>query len=423
MSLSTRIRSIDLLRGVVMVLMAIDHIRVYAGIPAGGPDPAFFFTRWVTHFCVSGFVFFAGVSVFLYGQRTRDRRGLVKGDGAGLDTGNRKTVENGDTMGLGVGDKATLARYLLTRGLWLVVLEMTVIRLFWAFNIHLTGFMMAGVIWMLGWCMVLMAAVIWLPLRVIGVAGLAIILFQWVFGLAPMTWTWWNFIYPVSEEAPGGINVLYVVVPWIGVMMAGYGFGAFLKMEASRRDRLCRWIGLLAIGAFLVAGSVVAARHGAGGASGQISSGQPVSGQFSSGPPAFLSFLYRLLGQQKYPPSLLFLLMTLGPLIALMPYAERARGWLADVLTTFGRVPLFYYILHILLIHSTALLVNWVRTGESLQGHYLTAPFCGLPEALRWHLPLLYGVFIGLEVILYLICRRYEQYKRMHPGNRWLKYL
>ena len=377
MSATTRIRSVDLLRGAVMVLMAIDHVRVYAGIPAGGQDPAVFFTRWITHFCVSGFVFFAGASAYLFGQKA--------------------------------GNRSALSRFLLSRGVLLVVLEMTVIRLCWSFNIHLTSFMLAGVIWMLGWCMVLMAAVIWLPLRVIWPAGLVLIAAQKAFGLVPAGWTWWNFIYPVSEDAPCGVNVLYVIVPWIGVMMAGYGFGALLRMEARRRDRLCRWIGLGAIGVFLIAGSILALSQPGGGQSGGNHGGQP--------------FLYRLLGQQKYPPSPLFLLMTLGPLIALVPFAEKARGWLADVFTTFGRVPLFYYILHILLIHSAALLVNWLRTGGSLQDHYVTAPYCGLPEGLRWGLPLLYLVFFVLEVVLYLACRQYQRYKSTHPNKAWLKYL
>lgn len=369
MSTLTRIRSIDLLRGVVMVLMAIDHVRVYSGIPAGGPDPAVFFTRWITHFCVSGFVFFAGASAFLYGQK--------------------------------LGDRRALSRYLVSRGLWLVVLELTILRIFWAFNLHLTAFMLAGVIWMLGWCMVLLSVVIWLPLRAIWVAGLVMIAIHPVFGLVPSGWTGWNFLYPVSEEAPLGISVLYVLVPWIGVMMAGYGFGALLRMEPGKRDRLCWWIGGSAIVLFLVVGTIVASVHRDGG--------QP--------------FFVRLLGQAKYPPSALYLLMTLGPLIVLTPYAERARGWLADVFSVFGRVPLFYYILHILLIHSAALLVNYLRVGETLQGHYWTAPFCGLPEGLRWHLPLLYGVFFVVEVLLYFACRWYGRYKAGHPEKGWLRYL
>src|SRR5579863_6828788 len=115
-----RIQSIDIVRGAAMVLMAIDHVRVYSGIPAGGADPGIFFTRWVTHFCVSGFVFLAGTSAYLYGEK--------------------------------LGNKATLSRYLLTRGLLLVFLELTLIRFFWTFNLDFSSFMLAGVIWMLGWC-------------------------------------------------------------------------------------------------------------------------------------------------------------------------------------------------------------------------------------------------------------------------------
>jgi uncharacterized membrane protein len=369
MSATPRLQSLDLLRGAIMVLMAIDHVRVYAGIPAGGPDPAIFFTRWITHFCVSGFVFFAGASAYLFGQKT--------------------------------GNRSTLSRFLLSRGFLLVILEMTLIRFFWSFNPHLTSFQLAGVIWMLGWCMVLMAAIVWLPLNVIWSLGLLLIVAQKLFARAPGSWTAWNFIYPVSEDAPWGVNVLYVIVPWVGVMMVGYGFGALLRIEPARRNRLCRYIGLGAIGIFLIAGSIVAAS-------------KPANGQ---------PFLFRLLGQQKYPASPLYLLMTLGPLIALVPFAEKAKGWLARVLNTFGRVPLFYYVLHILLIHSAALLVNQLRVGDSLQGHYLTAPYCGLPDNLRWTLPLLYLDFFALEVILYFACHSYERYKRAHPEKGWLKYL
>jgi len=364
----TRYLSIDLLRGAIMLLMAIDHIRVYSGIPSGGVDPAIFFTRWITHFCVSGFVFFAGASAFLYGQKLDDRKKLT--------------------------------RFLLTRGLWLVLLEMTLIRFCWSFNIHLTDFMLAGVIWMLGWCMVLMAAIIWLPFRVIWIGGLVMIAFQQVFGLVPHSWAWWNLLYTISDDAPGGINVLYVIVPWIGVMMAGYGFGQLLTLEPSRRNQLCKRIGWSAIALFLIAGSIFALlKH----------NDKP--------------FFVNLLGQQKYPPSQLYLLMTLGPLVALVPFAEKAKGLLANALTIFGKVPLFYYIAHILLIHSAALLVNFIRTGQTLQDHYRTAPFCGLPEDLRWSLPLLYLVFIFIEILLYLLCRWYGRYKLTHPEKLWLKYL
>jgi len=406
MNPTPRIRSLDLLRGLIMVLMAIDHVRVYSGIPAGGPDPAIFFTRWITHFCVSGFVFFAGASAYLYGQRLRgsyrgvnDRQGSEPGMSGGAEVSGRRSGEPGMSRGQRSW-RGVLARFLLTRGIWLILLELTVLRVCWSFNLRLTDFVLAGVIWMLGWCMLLMAAVVWMPSRVIWISGLVMIGAQQVFGLVPHSWTWWNFIYTISEDSPAGINILYVLVPWIGVMMAGYGFGALLSFDAARRDRLCRCIGLSLVGVFVVIGSILALRRGGE---------QP--------------FLFRLLGQQKYPPSQLFLLMTLGPLIALMPLAEKAKGRLAGVLMTFGRVPLFYYILHILVIHSVALLVNWIRVGNSLQGHYLTAPYCWLPEGLRWHLPLLYLVFILVEIVLYRACRWYERYKMAHPEKGWLRYL
>jgi uncharacterized membrane protein len=376
----TRVRSVDLLRGAVMVLMAIDHVRVYSGIPAGGPDPGIFFTRWVTHFCVPAFVFFAGTGAFLYGQKLNNKRGL--------------------------------SHFLVSRGLLLVFLELTLIRFCWTFNLDYAQFTLAGVIWMLGWCMVLLAAFIRLRGKTIGIIGLAVIFFQQIFGLLPrvLPQGWHNyfgwlleFIYPSGLESVPGINILYVLVPWIGVMMAGYGFGLILIREPALRRKICLWIGLSAIALFLVAGSLI------------ICLGPPYKGD--------LPFIFRLLAQQKYPASQLYLLMTLGPLIALVPFAEKVRGWFAGVLTTFGRVPLFYYLLHIPLIHITALLVNFIRDGGFHQEWYETAPYTQMPDEYHWGLPLLYLVYIIVEVILYLACRSYAAYKAGHPEKKWLKYL
>src|SRR5687767_15420941 len=140
---ATRIASVDLIRGLVMVLMAIDHVRVYAGVPAGGPDPAVFFTRWVTHFCAPGFVFLAGTSAFLRGAAMRGT--------------------------------ASLSRYLLSRGLLIVLLELTLMRFFWTFNFDVINYNLAGVLWMIGWSMVALAGLVWLPFEAIAALGLAII--------------------------------------------------------------------------------------------------------------------------------------------------------------------------------------------------------------------------------------------------------
>ena len=380
LSATTRIKAIDVLRGAIMVLMAIDHVRVYSGQPAGGPEPGIFFTRWITHFCAPGFVFLAGTSAFLYGRKLRS--------------------------------KAKLARYLITRGLLLVILELTLIRFAWTFNFNYSEFVLAGVIWMLGWCMILMAAFIWLRPWIAGIAGLAIIagqqLFKYIPKLLPTTaqnsfGPLWEFIYPSGFEPVQGVTVLYVLVPWIGVMAAGYGFGLILLLEPQKRNRVCRWIGWLAILLFIIVGSITILR-------------QPST-------PDAQPFIFQLLNQRKYPASVLYILMTLGPLIVLIPNAEKMRGWIANVLTTFGRVPFFYYLLHIPLIHVSALVVNFIREGNMQQELYATAPYTWMPPEQQWNLALLYLVFIVDVVILYFVCRWYEKYKFSHPEIKWMKYI
>lgn len=374
-----RIMGLDVMRGLVMVLMALDHVRVYSGIPAGGPNPGIFFTRWVTHFCAPAFVFFAGTAAFLHGRK--------------LDS------------------KRALARYLVTRGFILVVLELTVIRFSWTFNFDYAHWVLAGVIWMLGWCMILLSGLIWLPTWAIGMLGLVTIAFQQVFSLVPRAlpeslrnsvgWIW-EFFYPAGLDNSSGIAILYVLLPWIGVMAIGYAFGAIMIRDTVERRRICLRIGLCATALFLVAGVVtVILRQAPAGA-----------------PPA----LFRLLNQEKYPPSQLFLLMTLGPTIALLPLAERARGWFAGVLTTFGRVPLFYYLLHIPVIHLAALLVWYLREGNVHSEYFASAPFVSVPAEHRWGLPLLYLVFVTVVALLYFPCRWFAGVKARSQRG-WLRYL
>jgi uncharacterized membrane protein len=377
----SRIRSVDILRGAIMVLMAIDHVRVYSGVPAGGPEPGVFFTRWVTHFCAPGFVFFAGTSAFLYGKKRNNTNAL--------------------------------SRFLLSRGLLLIVLELTLIRFCWTFNFDYAGFTLAGVIWMLGCCMVLMALLVKLKPVTAGIAGLVIIAVQQVFAYVPQLLPqssreafgkFWEFIYTSGLEGPQGITILYVIVPWIGVMAAGYAFGMILQMEPARRNKICLRIGLSAIVLFLIIGSIIVLN-------------KPAS---PDAPP----FVLRLLNQNKYPASQLYLLMTLGPLIALVPFAEKAKGWMAVALEIFGKVPMFYYLLHIPLIHISALVVNLIRTGNAHSEWYNTAPYVYFEnENDRWGLGLLYLVFIINVALLYFLCRWYAKYKAANPGKRWLRYV
>ncbi|MHA4808053.1 DUF1624 domain-containing protein [Flavitalea flava] len=387
----TRIQSVDLLRGAVMVIMAIDHVRAYSGIPAGSLSPAVFFGRWITHYSAPSFAFFAGTGAFLFLQKS--------------------------------GNKQGLAWFLITRGLLLVVLEMTVVRFFWTFNFDYANFMLAGVIWMLGWCMILLAPFVWLRPGTIGIIGLVLIFAQQIFHFVPAIFpssiqepvrTIWSFFYPSGSrnavltgksglENIMGVSILYVLIPWIGVMMAGYGFGQLLLRDPGTVRKICLRIGISAILLFLVAGTIMILVSPSGDSD--------------------IPFIFKLLGQQKYPPSQLYLLMTLGPVIALVPWAEKVKGGFSNVLTIIGRVPLFFYLLHLLLIHLSAFIVNLVRSGTIHQDWYATAPLVGIPEDQRWGLSSLYLVWLIDVVILYFACRWYAGYKSRHPEKAWLKYL
>jgi len=294
----SRIGSIDLIRGGVMVLMAIDHVRVYSGIPAGGPTASVFFTRWITHFCAPAFIFLAGISIFLYARKHAD-----------------------------------VSRYLVSRGFWLILLEFTYLRVAWTFNFDFMHYEMAGVIWVIGICMVLMAGLVKLPVGVVGTIGVVIIAAQNLMdshmgklleGMDQNRFSGlWKLFYvgffagPIQMGADGpSVIVLYSIVPWIGVMAAGHAFGTVMTMEPARRRKACLTIGLAAIGFFLVL-------------RGFNLYGDPrpwhasVEGRNGAPPmPALFSFL----NTSKYPASLCFLLMTLGPIITLLPLLEGVSG-------------------------------------------------------------------------------------------------
>jgi len=373
---ASRIASVDLIRGAVMVLMAIDHVRVFSGLPAGGPTPGIFFTRWITNFCAPAFIFLAGTSAFLYGRRHAD-----------------------------------LSRFLLVRGLWLVLLELTVIRVAWTFNLDFAHYLLAGVIWVIGWCMVLMAGLVRLPLPAVGGLGLAVIALHIAImpGLDPlMPAPLRAVLYTAFEDPPvGPLMVLYSLIPWIGVMAAGYAFGKVLTLEPARRDRICYAVGLGATLLFLLL-------------RGFNLYGDPRPWSSAGRMPALLSFL----NTTKYPASLSFLLMTLGPAIALMPLLERTRGAVARWLTVFGRVPFFFYVLHIPLIHALALVVSGIRQGSVSSWLFANHPMGNppAPEGYTWTLGLLYLVWAIAIATLYLACRWFAGLKARRT-DAWLRFV
>jgi uncharacterized membrane protein len=342
-----------------MVLMAIDHVRVYAGVPAGGPDPAVFFTRWVTHFCAPVFVFLAGTAAFLYGRKVQSR--------------------------------VALAKFLVVRGLWLVLLELTVLRFGWTFNFDYAHFTFAGVIWVIGWSMVVLAVLVFLPAAVTGAIGVLVIVSH--NALAPLleksTLLYGGWMMPV-----GGFNlvVLYTLIPWFAVMAAGYGFGTIVH-----RRRLVVSIGIVATAAFVVLRA---------------------TGVYGD-PRVWESGALQFLNTSKYPASLQFLLMTLGPMLVVLPFATRPR-WLE----VFGRVPFFYYVLHIPLIHVVAVLISLVRTPQHTSWLFANHPMLppDVPPDYRWPLWLLYLVTALVVFALYFPCRWYARVKAERP-RAWMRYV
>jgi uncharacterized membrane protein len=393
---AARITSVDLVRGLAMVIMAIDHVRVYSGLPAGGPTPGIFFTRWITHFCAPAFIFLAGTSIAFYARRHTE-----------------------------------VSRYLLVRGVWLIFLELTVLRLSWTFNLDFAHYEMAGVLWVIGCSMILMAALVKLPIALTGALGVLIIAAHNLMDAHIPTLLQgidsnklsglWKILYigffagPIQFGPDGpSLIVLYSLIPWIGVMAAGYAFSRVLQLERRRRRQVCLAIGLGAIALFLVLrGFNLYGDPRPWHAAAQAQNGRPPM-------PAILSFL----NCTKYPASLNFLLMTLGPMIALLPFLETARGAIARSLVMFGRVPFFFYVLHIPLVHALALLVSKIRLGFVSPWLFTNHPMGNPepPDGYTWTLPVLYLCWATAILILYFACRWFSAVKARRT-DWWLKYL
>jgi len=385
---SGRIPSIDIVRGAVMILMALDHVRVYAAVSPWSDDPATYFTRWITNFCAPAFVFLAGTGAALHGERLHDR--------------------------------PALARYLATRGALLLLFELTISRLGWTFNLDFWNYTEANILWAIGWAMLALAAMIRLAPAAVGLIGAAIVaghhlLERW----APDPWNmpadatlgWlWKIGYVGGETRLfGGPNlvILYTLVPWIGVIALGYWFGTLMARPAAERRRWCLRLGAAAVAAFLVLRTF-----------NLYGDPRPWSTEDDFFSPV-LSFLWTT----KYPASLQFLLMTLGPSLLAMAWLEGRRGRIGDWIALFGRQPLFFYLLHIPFIHAVAVAISLVRTPEAtwwlFENHPLRVP--DAPEGYLWSLPLLYATWIVVVIALWYATRWFERYRAGRTA-RWLTY-
>ena len=397
---SGRIVSLDVMRGLVMVIMALDHTRDFFTNLRFEPENlaqtyyALFFTRWITHFCAPLFFFLAGTGAFFYGRRRTPQ---------------------------------ALSRFLWTRGLWLIILEFTVIGTAWTFVFPRGNFL---VIWALGACMVLMAAIVRMPLRwVAAFSGVMILGHDLLDPVRPrqfgsLAWLWTILHVRGGALLPFHVQkfVLFPLIPWVGVMAAGYVFGSVYLLEKDRRRKLIAQIGLGLTVAFILLRST------------NLYGNPPVGlGGVSQGPwhiqPTVEKTVILFFDVEKYPPSLQFLLMTLGPSLLLLAWLDKkldqkdGRRSISPALSpllTFGRVPMFFYILHLYLIHSLAVLVA-VLSHQPVTW-LLNGGFFGAPDGWGYNLPFVYLMWITVVVVLYFPCRWYEGVKQRRK-DWWLSYI
>jgi uncharacterized membrane protein len=389
---SSRITSIDFLRGLVMVIMALDHVRMYFGLgnwyaeptDLSSTTPLLFFTRWITHFCAPVFVFLAGTSASLYGRK--------------------------------LGNTEQLAWFLFTRGLWLILIEIVVVTLGWTFDVTYS-FIILQVIWAIGISMVLLSALVFLRWQLI--LGIGIIL---VFGhnlLDPIHLrgrgsldTVWYILHQAQRVSLGNhlISIVYPVLPWIGLMTLGYVSGNLYtaSFPIERRKRWLLGIGLVATILFILLRSLHLY-------------GEPTDWQEQN---SSIFTVMSFLNMTKYPPSLQFLLMTMGPAMIFLALIEHVNWRAKNPLVVFGKVPFFFYVIHIYLIHALAMLAL-AYSGRDPKEYILSAQSLtsGRLSNFGFGLGTVYAVWLIVLLGLYPLCRWYQKVREKHPTSWWLRYL
>jgi uncharacterized membrane protein len=376
-----RLDHVDLLRGLVMVIMVLDHVRAYfTGVRFDPTDltqtnVVLFGTRWITHFCAPTFVFLAGASAWIAGTRR--------------------------TPG-------ELGRFLVTRGLWLVFLEFTLITFGWYFTTRLALGLIAQVIWAIGVSMIVLAGLVRLPRVAVALFGAALVLgHNLLDALAPQRFgvlaDLWRALHVAGPLEVLPVFMLYPLVPWVGVMALGFAAGPWIFARDDRAGSRLALAGAALTAAFIL----LRALDGYGDPSHRLHE--------SSAAVLAMSFL----NTTKYPPSLLYLLMTIGPALLALAAFRRARGPVADVLVTFGRVPFLFYLAHLYLVHALAVAagVAWGYPASAMMD-----VFKRMPDGWGFGLPVVYAVWIAVVALLYPVCRYWADLKARSRAW-WLSYL
>jgi len=388
-----RILSIDLLRGLVMLLMALDHVRMYFGYATWYSDPTnlstttplLFFTRWVTHFCAPVFVFLAGTSAYLYGSK-KER-------------------------------KSSVSTFLFTRGLWLVFVELVIVNFAWTFDITYS-FRLLQVIWAIGLSMIVLSALVFLPEKVILTVGLLLVVGHNLLDNVTVNGTsfgdlvWYALHQPKFIVFPSKniVDFVYPVLPWIGLMALGYVFGTLYKdrFDADKRRKLLLQIGIgLTVLFFLLRGFNLY--------------GEP---RVWSEQSTFIYSVISFFNTTKYPPSLHFLLMTIGPALIFLSISEKANNRFSAPIIVIGKVPFFFYVVHLYFIHALAM-IYLALTGGSVGEYVLSAEnlLSGRLSSFGLRTEAVYVVWIFVVVLLYPVCRWYQNVKRNNPSRWWLSFL
>jgi uncharacterized membrane protein len=385
-----RIESVDVLRGVIMIMMALDHTRDFFGDATASPtnlataSAALFMTRWVTHFCAPVFFLLTGTGSFFAGRR----RGV-----------------NG------------LSRFLLTRGLWLIFVELVVFRclaLQFNFDYLLT---VITVLWALGWSMIVLAGLVHLPVRVVTAFGVLLVVVHNAFdpvqaaalGAFGPLWTVLHSPGVLFTNGTRMVFVAYPLVPWIGVTAIGYGLGEIYQWDAARRRSFLLRVGIALTAAFLVLRAINVY-------------GDP--NRWAVQKSALFTVL-SFMNTTKYPPSLLFLLMTLGPAMLFLRAVDgRTPDWLRPALII-GKVPMFYYVLHFALIHVLAVIAALLRYGDARPMFQSpTLDRFPITQPPGWPLPLpgVWLIWISVPFLLYPLCKWFAALKQRR-SDWWLSYL
>lgn len=392
----SRLLSIDALRGIVMIVMALDHVRDFFHRDAASfsptdlarTTPILFLTRWITHFCLPVFMFTAGMGAFLWWQR-------------------------------GNHTKGQLSRFLATRGAWFIFLELTVMQFAYNFNVSSRYLVLLLILWIFGICMIALAALVYLPVRRLAVFSVAVIVLHNCldpisasrFGAAG--WAW-NMIHQpgVFRFAGRSVLVTYTLLPWIAVLATGFCFARIFTLEAAVRQRIMVRIGLVSTIVFVV---IRAINHYGDPAPWVVQK----SAVFT-----VLSFL----NCTKYPASLDFLLMTLGPALLLLAWLDKHPLRAANPIIIYGRVPFFYFVLHFYLIHCLLALMAWLRYGHAAFSFIFNPiPSMGGPQQLfptnfGYRLWVVYVVWVVVVALLYPVCRWFVGVKARRK-DWWLSYL